>query len=232
MSTSFNTLDKYTGEGDNRYGLYSLPQRKKRQSLMSVSGSNRYNENMHCEFVRKEIEKIRKMRQNIANEKMKKNKIDNHQHNNRYDITGEEFQIVCEELWIDFNLWVKQYNNINSSTNMFWSLISRNLYAILSITFFVIWFRWYVGAGRYACSYGIGYGVFCFICEILRYLGEIIAILLLSIVGFCIGLLPFVIGLIIYDFDSLFPREDGEEDDGEGAEDTENETGGNHLKKE
>jgi hypothetical protein len=142
---------------------------------------------------------------------------------NACDLDGDEFKIVCEELWIDFNTWVNHHKNLSNC-------ISEARAAVVSywapfwLTFGVlIWFRWYIGAGKDACSYGFGYGVFSFACEILRHLGEIVGALLIMIIGFCVGLLPVVVCLCIYEFKDTFPDPDGDGDDGEDAD---------HLKKE
>jgi hypothetical protein len=225
MSSSFYTENNQTCGG---YALRSLPQRRRRQSL----GGEGDGKDMHWELLRKEIEKIQKMRQRErerereAQEKM--NTTGNMGRINSHDITGEEFWIVCEELWIDFKLWANRDENIKNSSNMLSSAISQNLHAILFVGFFAVLFRWYVGAGRDACSYGIGYGAFSFMCEVLRYLGEIVVIMLLAIIGFCVGLLPLVIGVIIYEFNGVFPCGDGEGDD----EDDGGEEWDDHQKKE
>lgn len=231
MSMSFNTEEKHIGVGGGGisgvYGLRSLPQRRRRQSLAGGGyGGDSESEEMHRELFRKEIEKIRRARERERERQQENVMQENVVHVNSRDITGEEFQIVCEELWIDFKLWVDHHKNITNSASIFWSAITRNLYAILFVASFAVLFRWYVGAGRDACSYGIGYGVFSFMCEVLRYLGEIVVILLLSIIGFCVGLLPFVIGVIICEFDSAFPREGREEYGDEDCDDAD------HLKKE
>ncbi len=243
MSNRFNTEDKHIGVvgggvggggGSGGYGLRSLPQRRRRQSLSGGGGGDGdgESEEMHRELLRKEIEKIRRARERERehereHERKQENVVqENVVRVNSHDITGEEFQIVCEELWIDFKLWVDHHKNLTNSASIFWSAITRNLYAILFVASFAVLFRWYVGAGRDACSYGIGYGVFSFMCEVLRYLGEIVVILLLSIIGFCVGLLPFVIGVIICEFDSAFPREGREEYGDEDYDDAD------HLKKE
>ena len=246
MSSSFYTEDNQTGSRTGGgYGLRSLPQRRRRQSLGGGGDGDGVSEEMHRELVRKEIEKIRKMRERererVAQEKMITTGNADRVHSR--DITGEEFRIVCEELWIDFKIWANQHENITNSANILSSAISRNMYAILFIASFVMLFRWYVGGGRDACSYGIGYGLFSFMCEILRYIGEIVAIILLVIIGFCVGLLPLVIGVIVYEFNDAFPRDDGEEEeedgddgeeeeeDGDDDDDHNNDLGG-HLKKE
>lgn len=193
-------------------------QRRRRESLGQ--------EKAHHELLRKEMEKLRKMRENMIPRNAKEGGEGGG--TNSHDITGEEFRIVCEELWIDFNMWINHHQNLTNSTNIFRSAITRNLHAILFVAFFAVLFRWYVGAGRDACSYGIGYGAFSFMCEVLRYLGEIVAIILLSFIAFCVGLLPLVIGVIIYEFNDVFPRGDGEGDD----EDDGGEEWVDHQKKE
>jgi hypothetical protein len=206
----------------------SFPQRRRRESL---ARGDQGEEKGYHELMRKEIEKMREMHKNMMPRNAKEGSEGGGNGGggmNSRDITGEEFRIVCEELWIDFNMWIKHHQNLTNSANIFWSAISRNLYAILFVGFFAVLFRWYVGAGRDACSYGIGYGVFSFMCEVLRYLGEIVVIMLLSIIGFCVGLLPLVIGVIIYEFNDVFPRGDGEGDD----EDDGGEEWDDHQKKE
>jgi hypothetical protein len=223
MSSSFYTEDNQTCGG---YGLRSLPQRRRRQSL---ARGDQGQEKGHHALLRKEMQKMQEMHKNMMQRNVKEGGAcavagagDGRM--NSHDITGEEFRIVCEELWIDFKFWANRDENIKNSTNMLSSAISRNLYAILFVGFFAVLFRWYVGPGRDACSYGVGYGAFSFMCEVLRYLGEIVVIMLLSIIGVCVGLLPLVIGVIIYEFNGAFPREDGE--------DAEDDDLGDHLKKE
>ena len=213
MSKSPYQEEKYIG-GGARAGAVTrgFHQRRRRESL---ARGDQGEEKAHHELLRKEMEKLRKMRENMMPRNLPRNAKEGGEGGgmNSHDITGEEFRIVCEELWIDFNMWINHHQNLTNSTNIFRSAITRNLYAILFVAFFAVLFRWYVGAGRDACSYGIGYGVFSFMCEVLRYLGEIVAILLLSFIAFCVGLLPLVIGVIIYEFNDVFPRGDGEGDD-------------------
>jgi hypothetical protein len=229
MSKSPYQEEKYIGAGAAagawvRGGVVtrSFPQRRRRESL---ARGDQGEEKAQRELMRKEIEKMREMHKNMM---MRNVNEDGKGGMNSHDITGEEFRIVCEELWIDFNMWINHHQNLTNSTNIFRSAITRNLYAILFVALFAMLFRWYVGAGRDACSYGIGYGVFSFMCEVLRYLGEIVAILLLSFITFCVGLLPLVIGVIIYEFNDVFPCGDGEGDD----EDDGGEEWDDHQKKE
>lgn len=124
------------------------------------------------------------------------------------DITGEEFKIVCEELWIDFKTWVDHHENLSSSISKARAAIASTWIYICFTLGFLLWFRWYVGAGKDACSFGFGYGVFSFVCEILRHLGEFVVALFLMFIGFCVGLMPLVVGVCVYEFNDAFPDPD------------------------
>lgn len=188
-----------------------------------------YDEERECEILRNEIERIRKIRENMTPRVPKgAGRIDDDGYNNSRinacDVTGEEFKIVCEELWIDFKKWVEQYENLTNTSSIFRRAVKRMRFAILFVLVFAVLFRWYVGAGKDACSYGVGYGMFSFMCEVLRYFGEIVVIVFMSFIGVCAGLSPFVIGACIFEYDEAFP--DPEEEAGADA----GEVG--HLKKE
>lgn len=144
------------------------------------------------------------------------------------DLDGDEFKIVCEELWIDFRKWVNHNENVSDCMGKvraafvsYWALI----WVILG---FLMWFRWYIGAGKDACSHGVGYGVFSFACEVLRHLGEIVGAFILMIIGFCVGMVPMIVLLCIYEFKDTFPDPDG---DGDGDDDADGKDA-DHLKKE
>ena len=147
---------------------------------------------------------------------------------NACDINGEEFQIVCEELWIDFKSWVNHRENLSNCVSKARAVVASNWIKIIPVLVFLIWFRWYIGSGKEACSYGFGYGVFSFICEVLRYAGEFVAALILMFIGFCVGLLPIIVCVCFYEFKDAFP--DPEEDDADADADADARTG--HLKKE
>ena len=149
---------------------------------------------------------------------------------NACDLTGEEFQIVCEELWIDFRRWVNHTKNLTDCIDTVREAFVRNWPSICLTVGFLIWFRWYVGAGKDACSYGVGYGVFSFTCEVLRHLGEFVAAILIMIIGFCVGILPMLVCVCFYEFNDAFPDPEGDEGD-EGDEDGDEE-GSGHVKKE
>jgi hypothetical protein len=189
-----------------------------------------YDEERECEILRNEIERIRKIRENMTprNVKLKngEGRIDDGYNNTRInacDVTGEEFMIVCEELWIDFKKWTKHHENLTNTASVFRRAVVRMRFAILFVLLFAVLFRWYVGAGKDACSYGVGYGMFSFVCEVLRYFGEIIVIVFMSFIAACACLSPFVIGACIFEYDEAFP--DPEEDAGANAD-------VGHLKKE
>ena len=143
---------------------------------------------------------------------------------NACDLTGEEFQIVCEELWIDFNSWVNHQPNFRDCVARVRDAIVSKWSVVAPILVFLMWFRWYIGAGKDACSYSLGYGMFSFVCEILRHLGEIIAISIMMLIGFCVGLTPIVACICVYEFKDAFPDPAEAE-----AEDYDND---GHLKKE
>ena len=145
------------------------------------------------------------------------------------DVNGEEFKIVCEELWVDFKTWVNHNKNasdciikVRATVAKYW----RPMWLVIGI---LIWFRWYMGAGKDACSYSFGYGVFSFVCEVMRYMGELAFVLLLMVIGICTGLLPIIVCLCIYEFNDTFPDPDG---DGDGDSDGDGDGDGEHLKKE
>ena len=133
---------------------------------------------------------------------------------NACDLNGEEFAIVCEELWIDFKTWVNHNKNASDCFEKVRATIASYWTPIWLTFACLIWFRWYMGAGKDACSYSFGYGVFNFACEVMRYLGEFMFVLLIMIIGLCTGLLPIIACLCIYEFNDTFPDpEHGDESD-------------------
>lgn len=147
---------------------------------------------------------------------------------NACDLTGEEFQIVCEELWIDFRRWVNHTKNLSDCIDTVREAFVRIWTPTCLILGFLMWFRWYVGAGKDACSYGVGYGVFSFTCEVLRHLGEFVAALLLMFIGFCVGIVPMLVCVCFYEFNDAFPDPEGDEGDADADADD----GAGHVKKE
>jgi len=141
------------------------------------------------------------------------------------DVNGEEFKIVCEELWVDFKTWVNHNKNASDCITKVRATVAKYWRPMWLVIGILIWFRWYMGAGKDACSYGFGYGVFSFVCEVMRYMGELAFVLLLMVIGVCTGLLPIIVCLCIYEFNDTFPDPDG---DGDGDGDGDDE----HLKKE
>jgi len=124
------------------------------------------------------------------------------------EITSEEFKIVCEELWIDFKTWVDHHDGLSGSISKVRVAIASTWIYICFTLGFLLWFRWYVGAGKDACSFGLGYGVFSFVCEILRHLGEAVVAFFLMFIGFCVGLMPLIVGVCVYEFNDAFPDPD------------------------
>ena len=127
------------------------------------------------------------------------------------DMTDQDIAIVCEELWVDIKRWVGLHKNLCSCGEKVYKSVVRNLVMLLCIAAFLITFRWYVGAGKDACSYGVGWGVFSLMCEVMRYAGEFLLAALIGICGFCCGLLPIIVCVCVYE------GVDDDDDDGAGA---------------
>ena len=127
---------------------------------------------------------------------------------NACDINGDEFQIVCEELWIDFKSWTNHDENLSNCISKVCNAVSRNWVYIYFTVLFLVWFSWYIGEGKDACSFGFGYGVFSFVCEVLRQLGKVVVRLFLMFIGSCVGLLPIVVCVCLYEFNDAFPDPD------------------------
>jgi hypothetical protein len=155
---------------------------------------------------------------------------------NACDVNGDEFQIVCEELWIDFRRWVNHNEHVSDCISKIRSKFVSNWEPICFTLGFLIWFRWYIGAGKDACSYGFGYGVLSFACEVLRILGEIVSAFILMFIGFCVGLVPMLVCICFYEFNDAFPDPEGDEDDedeeGDEEGDEDAKADSEHLKKE
>lgn len=148
------------------------------------------------------------------------------------DLNGEEFRIVCEELWIDFKTWVNHNKNASDCIDKVRIAVTMYWKPLWIVVVCLIWFRWYVGAGKDACSYGLGYGVFSFACEVMRYLGEFMFVLLIMIIGLCTGLLPIIVCLCMYEFKDTFPDPEEEDEDEEDVSDDVDTGYSGHLKKE
>jgi len=128
------------------------------------------------------------------------------------DMTDEDVAIVCEELWVDIKRWARLHTNLCSCGEKVYTSVARNLAMLLCIAAFLITFRWYVGAGKDACSYGVGWGVFSLMCEVMRYAGEFLLAVLIGICGFCCGLLPIIVCVCVYE-----GVNDDDDDDGAGV---------------
>ena len=214
-----------TSESNLKSGKYSEVESEK-GTLRQTQDELDYDEERECEFLRNEIERIRKIRENMTPKGAKgaKGADDDGYNNSRInacDVTGEEFKIVCEELWMDFKKWTEHHENLTNTASMFRRAVMRKRFAILFVLLSAVWFRWYVGAGKDACSYGFGYGVLSLVCEVLRYFGEIVVIVFMSFIAACACLSPFVIGACIFEYDEAFPDPEAEADADAG-----------HLKKE
>lgn len=213
-----------------------------RNSLSSVIGranTKRTEFDLRRREMNKILEAHKRMKQSQSQSDAENKESSRSARANACDLNGEEFAIVCEELWIDFKTWVNHNKNANDCFEKVRTTIA-SYWTPMWLTFAcLIWFRWYMGAGKDACSYSFGYGVFDFACEVMRYLGEFMFVLLMMITGLCAGLLPIIACLCIYEFNATFPDpEHGDESDEDvGDEDVGNVSNedardSEHLKKE
>lgn len=175
---------------------------------------------MQYELRRREMKKIREAHN-------KRSVSDAYESNrssraNACDLNGEEFQIVCEELWIDFKSWVNHHDSLRDCIRTALHGIVSKRSVIVAMLVCLMMFRWYVGAGKEACAYSLGYGVFSFVCEVLRHLGEVITTFIMMFIGFCVGLTPIIACICFYEFKDTFPDPD----------DVDSDIDNEHLKKE
>ena len=131
------------------------------------------------------------------------------------DMTNQDVAIVCEELWIDLKRWIELHKNLGYCGEKVYKSVVRNLAMLLCIAAFLITFRWYVGAGKDACTYGFGWGAVSLICEVMRYAGEFLLAALIGICGFCCGLLPIIVCVCVYEGTGIDDYDDGDDGDDE-----------------
>ena len=115
------------------------------------------------------------------------------------DMTEKDIAIVCEELWVDFNTWINQQKNVCDCAEKVYVYLSRNWATLLCIALSMIAFRWYIGAGKDACTYGFGWGAVSLICEVMRHVGEIMLAVMMILCGLCCGMLPVITCACIYE---------------------------------
>ena len=107
-STAASTAASMSGSESGQY--FEEETLRQRKTQRKTRDEHEYDEERECEILRNEIERIRKIRENMTPRVPKGAKgagrIDDDGYNNSRinacDVTGEEFKIVCEELWIDF----------------------------------------------------------------------------------------------------------------------------------
>ena len=128
------------------------------------------------------------------------------------DMTDQDIAIVCEELWVDIKKWVGLHKNLCYCGEKVYKSVVRNLAMLLCIAAFLITFRWYVGAGKDACTYGFGWGAVSLICEVMRYAGEFLLAALIGICGFCCGLLPIIVCVCVYEGGGIDDYDDDDVD--------------------
>jgi hypothetical protein len=170
----------------------------------STSPHPEHDEEREYQLCRMEMKRIRAARaqqqQQQADDERRQRRM------NACDLTGDEFKIVCEELWVDFKSWVTHHENMKNCITKTHNAFRRNLATILFTIVFLICFRWYIGGGKEACAkFSMGGIVLNFVCEVFRYVGEALLGVFLGIIGFCVGILPLVVCICIFEFKEEFP---------------------------
>jgi len=202
------------------------------QATMSVNENGNGNASPHPEhdeereyqLHRMEMKRIRVARARQEAEDIASAENRREQRINACDLTGEEFAIVCEELWIDFKSWTNHHDNMRDCISKVRSKVVNNRFAILAVCMFLVWFRWYIGAGKEACAkFGVGGIMLSFVCELFRYIGEALVGVFLGVVGFCVGILPLLVCICVYEFQDAFPVPEETEDDNDDDEEDDEE---------
>ena len=135
---------------------------------ISMSPHPEHDEEREYQLCKMEMKRIRaaqaqqqqQQQQQQADEERRQRRID------ACDLTGAEFAIVCEELWVDFKSWVTHHENMKNCITKTHNAFRRNLATILFMSAFLIGFRWYIGGGREACAkFSMGGVILNFVCE-------------------------------------------------------------------
>ena len=196
-------------------------------SRLSSSPHPEHDEEREYQLCKMEMKRIRAAEQNKKEEAEKRRE----RRVNACDLTGEEFAIVCEELWVDFKKWVGHHENMKNCIDKTNYAVKRNRCTILSVCMFLVWFRWYMGSGIEACAkFSIGGIMLSFVCELFRYIGEALVGVFIGIVGFCVGILPLLVCVCVYEFQDAFPDPVTDADTDADADADAKDSG--HLKKE
>ena len=135
----------------------------------------------------------------------------------KYDMSGEEIAIVCEELWADFRLWMSQHRNLAVCANNAKRKIRGYFVLLFCVLVFLVGFRWYIGGGKDACDYGVGWVMWSLVCEIMRNVGEVLMAIFVIIGGLCCVLLPIMLSICLYEMENIGNEEgEGECEGGQG----------------
>jgi len=178
---------------------------KNRNGIVSPSPHPDHDEEREYQLCRMEIMKIRAARAK-ARQEAQEAESRRERRINACDLTGQEFAIVCEELWVDFKTWVNHHENMKNCIAKTRSTFSENLIIVMFAIALIIGFRWYMGGGKEACAkFSVAGIIFSFVCELFRYLGEAFLGVFLGIIGFCVGILPLIACVCIFESKNAFP---------------------------
>ena len=180
----------------------------------SLSPHPDHDEEREYQLCRMEMKKIRAAQEKEAQEAESRRE----RRINACDLSGHEFAIVCEEIWVDFKTWVNHHENMKNCIAKTRSTFSKNLILIMFAIALIIGFRWYMGGGKEACAtFSVAGIILSFVCELFRYVGEALVGVFFGIIGFCVGILPLLVCVCVYEFQDAFP-DPGEEVDHEKTE--------------
>ena len=161
-----------------------------------------HDEEREYQLCRMEMKKIRAAQEKEAQEAESRRE----RRINACDLTGQEFAIVCEEIWVDFKTWINHHENMKNCVAKTRSTFSKNLIIVMFAIALIIGFRWYMGGGKEACAkFSVAGVVLSFVCELFRYLGEAFLGMFLGIIGFCVGILPLIACVCIFESKNAFP---------------------------
>ena len=161
------------------------------------------------EMAMNEMKKMYEAKSRQRQQRQQQQETGDHKGVDKYDMSGEEIATVCEELWADFRLWMSQHRNLAVCANNAKRKIRGYFVLLFCVLVFLVGFRWYIGGGKEACNYGVGWVMWSLVCEIMRNVGEVLMAIFVIIGGVCCGLLPIMLSVCLYEMENI-GNEEGE----------------------